>query len=109
MRGKTRTRGEEEEAEKETKNSPRVHVFHTHANVWLSEVSAVEADDVGAIAFVQDLQLSQNLLSHRRFRIDKDDFLRHDCIGLFVKHFRYRPTIAAAELREKREILVFQI
>lgn len=39
----------------------------------LVQIGPIKADDVFGVAFVQDLQLSENLLAHGGFGINKDN------------------------------------
>ena len=50
-----------------------VHALHANADVGIRDERAVEGDDVLRIAIVHDLQLAQDLLAHRRLRVDEDN------------------------------------
>ena len=50
-----------------------IHKLHADANVRIRQESAVERDDVSRVAIVHDVKLAQDLLSHRRLRVDEDN------------------------------------
>ena len=49
-------------------------------------VSPVEADDVGRVALVQDLELGHDLLLDGRLHLQVDHLLRHDRARRLVPH-----------------------
>lgn len=58
---------------------PAVHVLHAKYDIsgFVLEGS-VECDDLGRIAVVADLELSENLLSYVLLCIDSDDLFNQD-------------------------------
>lgn len=60
---------------------PAVHIFHTHDDVAFIEEGPVERDDVRRMALVHDMQLSHNLLPHRRLYVYMDN-LRHPQLAI---------------------------
>ena len=50
-----------------------VHKLHANADVGIGQKRAVKRDDVLRVAIMHDLQFAEDLLAHRRFRVDEDD------------------------------------
>lgn len=48
------------------------HVLHTDADLAIAVKGSVEAHDVGRVAFMQHLQLSDNLVSNCRLDFEVD-------------------------------------
>lgn len=52
------------------------HVLHTDADLPIAVKSPIEAHDVGGVAFMQHLQLSDNLVSDGRLDFQVDQLKR---------------------------------
>lgn len=48
------------------------HVLHTDADFSITVKGSIEAHNVGRVAFMQHLQLSDNLVSNRRLDFEVD-------------------------------------
>jgi hypothetical protein len=54
-------------------DSPRVHILHDNADVYVDGEAAVISDDIGRRAVIHDLQLAEDLLPDGRFRVDENE------------------------------------
>lgn len=52
------------------------HVLHTDADLSIAVEGAIEAHNIGRVAFMQDLQFSDNLVSDGRFDFQVDQLTR---------------------------------
>lgn len=75
---------------------PLVHEFHAHVDAWLIEEDTEKVDDVGRVAFVHDLQLSEDLLPNGRLGIDENFFFGHAPVGRDVAYFCDNSTVPGA-------------
>lgn len=50
-----------------------IHKLKANTDVGFGQESTITRDDIFGVAFMHDLELTQNLLLHGRLRVDKDN------------------------------------
>lgn len=70
----------------------------------ITERGAIEPNDVFRATFVENLELTQDLLAHFWFRINKVDFFRHQYASGYMQYLGHRAPISSTKICQSAKI-----